>query len=108
MGWKKKQERALFKNRISAATERRREIEAAKKETGSWREGGRVYVLYCMVVTFPTCQAERSPLKATARSNTAHSNKKKRPTLKMGWKKKEERALFKNRISAATERRKEI
>jgi hypothetical protein len=30
-GVEKKEERALFKNRISAATERRREIEAAKK-----------------------------------------------------------------------------
>jgi len=28
---KKKKERTLFENRISAATERRREIEAAKK-----------------------------------------------------------------------------
>jgi len=30
MGWKKEEERALFKNRISAATERRREIESQK------------------------------------------------------------------------------
>ena len=71
MGWKKKEERALFKNRISAATERRREIEAAKKKTRSWRGRERVYVLPSMVVTFPTCQAERSPLKALAWVNTA-------------------------------------
>jgi hypothetical protein len=64
----------------------------------------RVYVLDSMVVTFPTCQVERSPLKALAPSNTApHSNKKKSKD-KMGWG-KEGRALFKNRISAATERR---
>jgi hypothetical protein len=30
-----------------------------------------------MFVTFPTCQAERSPLKAPAEANTAHSNKEK-------------------------------
>ena len=57
MDLKKKEERALFKNRVSAATERRREI-----ETG---EGGeRVYVLRSMFVTFPTCQVEISRLKA--------------------------------------------
>ena len=33
------------------------------------REG--VYVLRYMFVTFPTCQVERSPLKATAPENTA-------------------------------------
>jgi hypothetical protein len=66
----------------------------------------RVYVLDCMRVTFPTCHLERSPLKARAFQNTApHSNKEK-SKRKMGRKNKEERALFKNGISAATERRK--
>ena len=36
------------------------------KKTQSWRGGERVYVLYAMVVTSPTCQVERSPLKASA------------------------------------------
>ena len=71
MGWKKKEERALFKNRISAATERRREIETAKKRPDLGERRRRVYVLDSMVVTFPTCQVERSPLKALALSNTA-------------------------------------
>jgi len=35
------------------------------------RKGERVYVLPCMVVTFPTSQVERSPLKAAASLNTA-------------------------------------
>jgi hypothetical protein len=84
MGWKKKEERTLFKNRISAATERRREIEAAKS-TRSWRGGERVYVLFCMFATFPTCHLERSPLKAPAPRNTApHENT-------MSWKKKRKR-----------------
>ena len=52
------------------ATERRRGKEAAKKKTRSWR-GEKVYVLEVMVVTFPTCQVEISPLKALARVNTA-------------------------------------
>ena len=44
----------MFENRISADT----------KKTRSWRGGGeRVYVLYAMVVTFPTCQAEMLALK---------------------------------------------
>ena len=37
-----------------------------KKDPDLGEGGGRVYVLDCMVVTFPTCQAERSPLKAAA------------------------------------------
>ena len=62
----------MFKNRISAATERRREIEAAKKRPDLGEGGGgRMYVLDFMVVTFPTCQVERSPLKAPAWANTA-------------------------------------
>jgi len=65
-GLRKKKERAYyFKKRISAATERKREIEAAKKRP-DLEEGGRVYVLLYMFVTFPTCQVERSPLKAAA------------------------------------------
>ena len=40
MDWKNKEERALFKNRISAATERKREKETAKKRSdlGEWGE----------------------------------------------------------------------
>ena len=71
MGWGRKEKRALFKNRISAATEREEEKrnkkrEKKQKKTRSCRGEGRVYVLDSMVVTFPTCQAERSPLKAAA------------------------------------------
>ncbi len=71
MGWKKKEERALFKNKISATIK----TEGKKKQPKIW---GSVCVLYIMVVTFPTCHAERSPLKVLAPSNTApHSNKEK-------------------------------
>ena len=76
-GFENKEERALFKNKISAATERRREIEDAKKDPILERGGKRVYVLYCMVVTFPTCHAERSPLKTVARRNTAPQQQRK-------------------------------
>jgi hypothetical protein len=59
-----------------------------------------------MIVTCPTCQAERSPLKASALLNTApHSNKEKSKD-KNGLKKKKERAMFKNTISQHKRRRK--
>ena len=51
-------------------------IEAAKKKT-NLRKGGRVYVLYCMFDTFPTCHVERSPLKAAAPLNTAPQQQRK-------------------------------
>ena len=44
---------------------------------------------------------------STVKHCTTHSNKEKSKD-KNGFEKKEERALFKNRISAATERRREI
>ena len=65
---KKKEERALFKNRISAAKERRKQ---PKKRPDLGEGEGRVYVLDRMCLTFPTCQVERSPLKAVAPLNTA-------------------------------------
>ena len=68
-----------------------------------------MYVLPYMVVTFPTCHLERLPLKTLAELNTApHSSNKEKSNNKNGVeKKKEERALFKNRISASTKGRRE-
>ena len=84
----------MFKNRISAATERRGK-EAAKKRPDLGEGGERVYVLQCMSVTSPTCQVQRSPLKAPAPLNTApHSNKEKSKD-KNGLKKKGERIVQK-------------
>ena len=74
----------MFKNGISAATERRREIEAAEKRPDLGEGGGRVYVLSIMVVTFPTCQVERSRLKAAALLNTAPHQQRKVKRIKMG------------------------
>ena len=65
-GLEKKEERKLFKNRISAATERRRGNRSSQKIDPIVERGERVYVLFRMLITFPTCQAERSPLKAAA------------------------------------------
>ena len=97
----------MFKNRISTSTKNQDGKKKPKKDPILER-GERMYVLCFMVVTCPTCHVERSLLKARASSNTApHSNKEKSKD-KNGLKKKEERALFKNRISAATERRREI
>ncbi len=54
---KKKEERALFKNRISAATESQKEegeIEAAKKKTRSWTGGEEEWIrTHCHVRHFP-------------------------------------------------------
>jgi len=69
-----------------------------KKKTRSWRleRRKRVYIRACMIVTFPTSQAERLPLKAVAYRNTAPQQQQRSPMIKMSLKKK--RALFKNRI----------
>ena len=85
----------MFKNRISAATERRRGNRSSQKKTRSWRGEGRVYVLDCMVVTFPTCHAERSPLKAVAPLNTA-------PQQQRDKEKSKDKNRLKKKISAKT------
>ena len=79
MGWEKKEERALFKNRISAATENKEEKgnRSSQKKDLILERGGRMYVLYAMVVTFPTCHVERLPLKAPAPLNTAPQQQRK-------------------------------
>ena len=87
MGWKKKEEKTFLKNRISAATERRREIHVEKqpkKRPDLGEGGGRVYVLFCMSVTSPTCQVERSPMKEPATQNTAPQRQKKKGQEKKG------------------------
>ena len=59
-GWKKKEERALYKKYYQCRSKGRRE----KKK---WNT---VYVLESMVVTFPTCQAEMSALKLSLLEKT--------------------------------------
>ena len=105
MGEKKKEARALFKNRISAAKERRREIEAAKTKTRSWRGGERVLRTCLHVRRFPDLPGGEISIEGSRLLKHCTTATKKSPRIKMGWKKKEERALFKNRISAAAERR---
>jgi hypothetical protein len=61
-----------------------------KKRKKEASEGKKVYVLFSMVVTFPTFHAERLPLKALAPSNTAPPPEQKSPPIKMGGKGKEE------------------
>ena len=77
MGRRKKKEHC---SKIELAKGKRKKEAATKKDPILESGRGRVYmyVLYPMSVTFPTCQAERSPLKAAALENTApHSNKEK-------------------------------
>ena len=82
-----KKKRALFKNRISASAKKEEEKQKTEtnKKTRSWRGEAKIYVLFAMFITLPTCQVERSPLKAPAPRNTApHENT-------MSWKKKRKR-----------------
>ena len=60
----------MFKNRISAATERRRGNRSSLKKDSILESGERVYVLRYMVVTFPTCHAEMLALKPLLLSKT--------------------------------------
>ena len=63
------------------------ELVLPQKEEGKLRKpkkipdlaenGERVHILSFMVVTFPTCQVERSPLKAPAKENTAPQQQRK-------------------------------
>ena len=82
----------MLKNRISAATERRREKKQPKKRPDLVERGESVclYILAYICVTSPTSQVERSRLKTLAPSNTAHSNREKSKDKKMGLKTKRE------------------
>ena len=79
MGWKKRGKN--IKNRIISASAKkgRRKKETANKIPDLVERGvERVYLLDSIIVTFPTCHLERSPLKAVAPANTApHTEKSK-------------------------------
>ena len=84
----------MFKNKINADTERRREkeVHVAKKDPILEMGGGK-YVLEFMVVTLPTCQVERSPLKASADRNTAPHSKKEKSNDENWFEKKREEII---------------
>ena len=90
----KSKDKYRLKKRIRAKTIKRKKRQT-KKDPILWRGGGgRMYVLLAMFITSPTCQVERSPLKAPARANTApHSNKEKSKD-KNGFEKKKRREHF--------------
>ena len=106
MGWKKEE---MFKNIINASTKNKEGKKKQPKKDLILRGGERVYVLFHMVITFPTSHVERSPLKAPASENTAPYQQKEKSKDENGLeKKKEERALYKNRINSADRDRREI
>ena len=81
----------MFKNRISAATQKETGKKKQPKIDPIVREGREgIYVLAFICVTFPTSQVERSRLKTLAPSNTAHSNREKSKDKKGGLKTKRE------------------
>ena len=57
---------------------------------------------------FPDLPGGEITIEGTSTLKHCTTSTKKSPRIKMGWKKKRERVLFKNRIRAATERRREI
>jgi len=75
MGWKKEE---MFKNIINASTKNKEGKKKQPKKDLILRGGERVYVLFHMVITFPTSHVERSPLKAPALQNTDAPQQQKR------------------------------
>jgi len=76
----------LFKNRISA-TERRREIEAAKKRP-DLGEGGKSVRTSIHVRHFPDLPFGEITIEGTSVTKHCTTATKKSPRIKMGWKKK--------------------
>jgi hypothetical protein len=88
---KKKEERALFKNRISAATESRREIEAAKKRPDlgeGWRKSVRTV---SHVRHFPDLPGGEITIEGSSTVKHCTTTTKKRPKIKLSLKKKKRR-----------------
>ena len=77
MGWGKKRGEDCSKIELVLAQKEEGKKEPPKKDSILEREGKKGYVLSHMIVTFPTCQAERSPLKLPASRNTAPQQHRK-------------------------------
>ena len=85
MGLKKQEERALFKNIISAATERRREIEAAKKRPDLGEGGGNSVRTVFHGRHFPDIPGGEITIEVTSRvKHCTTAATKKSPRIKMG------------------------
>jgi hypothetical protein len=90
----------LFKNRISANKERRREIETAKKRTDLGEGEKECIRTVSHVRHFPNLPCREITIEGTSKSKhctTYSNNKEKSKDIKdkNGLKNKEERALFK-------------
>ena len=83
----KKEEKALFKNRISAATERRRGKEAARKRPDLVERGKSVRTS-CHVRHFPDLPRGEITIEGISIVKHCTTATKKSPRIKMGWKKK--------------------
>ena len=84
----------MFKNRISAATERRREIEAAKKRP-DLGEGGKSVRTVCHGRHFPDLPGGEITIEGTSTHKhcTTSSNNKEKSKDKNGWGGKEEESI---------------
>ena len=93
MDWKK-EERALFKNRISVGTERRREKEKQPKKRPNLERRGEIVRTGCHVRHFADLPSGEITIEVTSIVKHCTTATTKSPMIKMGWKKKEERALI--------------
>ena len=99
----------MFKSGISAATERRREIEEHPKKTRSWRGEKESVRTVVHVRHIPDLPCGEITIESTSLVKHCTTATKKSPRIKNRFENKdheEERTLFKNRISAATEMKK--
>ena len=74
----------MFKNRISADTERRREKRSSQKKIRSWRGGGENVRTCCHVRHFPDLPFGEITIEGTSSEKHCTITTKKSPTIKMG------------------------
>ena len=94
-------------SKIKSVKAQKKEKERSEKRY-DLGEGGKGVRTLCHVRHFPDLPGGEITIEGTSIGKHCTTATKKSPTINIGLKKKEERALFKNRISAATERRREI
>jgi hypothetical protein len=97
--WIKKEERKLFKNRISAAQKRKKSDPILRRVEGKC--GNVRTVIH--VRHFPNLPCGEITIEGNSTVKHCTTATKKSPRKKNGFGKKEERALFENRISAEKE-----
>ena len=92
-------------SKIKSVKAQKKEKERSEKRY-DLGEGGKSVRTLCHVRHFPNLPGGEITIEGNSTGKHCITATKKSPRIKMGLKKKEERALFKNRISAATRKKK--